>query len=383
MSRTFANTSNGIHLGLAFDYHAHDAVAVGRNISYIFGGYFVDWKLGIDPRVRHIDSYIPFDLDAYPQAYRGHSLGDWKARHPGWIVYRCDRRTPAYYGSGSTNVPLDFSNPAVRAYEIREVERTFAQGASGVAFDNFTFANIESRCGVYRNDSWTSLGYPGRWQVNTKLANDMVSWLSSMRGALRRRFPTNTVAVNMDFAATPLKYVQEVAPDVDMFLDEGGFTDFGTQNITGVAWQREVNTLEYLNDQGKAFDVNGIVDAPSDKQVTPAQINWVLANYLLVKGAHSYTYIYAGDHVSQKRSPSGYGTFYNRPQYHVAIGHPTSARVGADGVQLRRYSGGLVIVNPSGLRTFSVPLGGAYRDMFGHSYTSVTLPPASGLVLLN
>lgn len=376
----FPATTTNIHLGLAFDYQARQS---GRSVDYVFGGYFIDWKLGSDPQGRHTDSYVAFDVDGFPQNYPGHSLHDWRVRHPDWIVYRCDRKTPAYYGPGNMNVPLDFSNPAVQAYQIHEASATLAEGASGVAFDNFAFANVESRCGVYRHGVWTPLGYPGRWKENTKLREDVLNWLRIVRTELKQRFPSKTFGVNMNFLAFSPAEVRDVVPYVDMFFDEAGFTAYGRQDLSGTMWKREVDLIEYLNDQRKAVDVNGIVNAANDASVTPTQIDWVLANYLLVKQARTYTYIYAGNRRSHTGSPSGYGTFFDRPQYHVPIGHPTSGRFTSYGVEMRYYSGGLVLVNPSSWQAFSVPLGAAYRDMFGHTYTAVTLPPTSGIVLLN
>ena len=101
----------------------------------------------------------------------------------------------------------------------------------------------------------------------------------------------------------------------------------------------------------------------------------------VLKGLHSYTHIYAGD---GKGSVSGYGAFYDRPQYHIPIGHPTSGRFAALGAQLRYYSGGLVVVNPSSTQRAILSLNAPYRDMFGKSYTtSLTLAPASAIVLLD
>lgn len=378
----FPSTTSNIHLGLAFDYAAHDPRALAASVDYVFGGYFVDWNFGVHPRVRHVDAYLPFDTDPTPQSVAGHSLSDWKATHPDWIVYRCDRKTPAYYGGGNTNVPIDFTNPAVRAWQLREAATMFARGATGIAFDDFTFANFAARCGVYRNGAWIPLRYPGLWQRNAKYSTDMLTWLHAMRAALRRHFPTKTVTVNMNLLASGFTNLTEVAPYVDMVFDEGGFTSYGAGNLSDSAWQREVDALEYLNSRGKAFDVNGIVRAPSDADVAPAEINWVLANYLLVKGSHSYTYIYARGRRGVAGSPSGYGTFYDRPQYHVQIGQPTSSRFQSDGAELRCYSGGLVIVNPSGSQTDTVQVGNGYRDLFDRTFATATLPPSTAIVLV-
>ena len=376
------NTDTGIHLGLAFNHLRSGALAVTRDVDYVFGGGFLDWHVKIDPAVAHSDFYLPFADDAYPQSFSGHTLKDWQSQHPSWIVYRCDGQTPAYDRSGEPSVPLDFSNPAVQAYGLREAQAALARGAAGIAVDNFTFTNYEGRCGVHRGGVWTKLGYPGLFQRNSKYVNDMVAWLQAVHSGLRKFYPHASLAINTNIIASGLANLKRAAPYVDVLFDESGFTSYGTQNLTGVAWQQEVDALEYLNRVERAFVVNGIVDAPSDPAVTPDQINWVLGNYLLVKGGHSYTYIYARGDSGTGSSPNGYGTFYDRPQYHVPIGHPIAKREQRDGLQLRRYSGGLAIVNPSPSQSHTMRLDATYRDMFGRTYNSVTLPPARAVVLL-
>ena len=380
-SLSFSSTNSNIHVGLAFDYDAHNTQAVSRTVDYIFGGYFVDWNFGIRPRVPHIDGYLPFDSDGYPQNAPGHSLNDWVRRHPDWIVYQCDRRTPAYYGQGDQTVPLDVTNPGVVRYQLSQVAKLFANGADGVVFDVFSFQNLSGRCGVYNNGAWEPLGYPQTGDDNARIDRDVLGWLRSISRAIRARFPGKTIGLNLNLLDTGSR-LRDVAPYVDLIFDEGGFTSYGRENLSGEAWRSEFEGLQYLNRVAKPFDVNGIVSAPDDQSVSEDQINWVLANYLLVKAAHTYTYIYAGNGRGFTGSPSGYGTFYDRPQYHISIGRPASAAITSQGVLMRHYSQGLAIVNPSPRQTFRVALGGTYRDTFGHAYTAVTLPPTSGIVLL-
>lgn len=379
---SFPGTDSGIHLGLAFDFATQDASGVSANVDYIYGGYFDDWDFGFYPTVPHIDGYVPFDEDAYPQTVPGHSLAWYQANHPDWVVYQCDGTTPAYYGSGDSNVPLDFSNPEVQAYQFQEAAQLLQQGAQGVAFDNFSFTNYENRCGVYKNGVWTPLGYPGLNRDNAQLDSDMMGWLQNMRAMLTQQFPGKSLGVNMPPFLSGLAHVEQVAPYIDMDFDEAGFTTWGDGNISGSIWQDEVASLEYLNNQGKAFVVNAIEPAPDDAAVTRAELNWALANYLLAKGSHSYTYVYAGDSAGYTGSPSGYGTFYDRPEYHIGIGTPTSGVYQWQNVYVRNYSGGLAIVNPSSDQSFTVNLGSPYADMYGATYTSVTLGPTSGIVLL-
>jgi Hypothetical glycosyl hydrolase family 15 len=381
MSTPFATTDTGIHLGLAFDYQTHDATDVERSTDYIWGGYFLNWNFGFYPHVPAIDGYMPFDEDPWSQRTPGHSLSDWRARHPDWIVYQCDGKTPAYYGSGDTNVPLDFSNPAVRSWQVQQAAKLFQMGATGVGFDNFTFANYSNGCGVYRHGVWMPLGYPGPWADNAKLDSNMMAWIEDIRSRLQQQFAGKTLTVNFNTQLSGLEKLKAITPYIDMDTDESAFTDWQGRRLTGAAWWEEVDALEYLNSHGKAFFLDGIVPAAADQDVTDDELNWSLANYLLVKGSHSYVYVYAGHSQGASGSPSGYGSFYDRREYHVAIGYPTSGLYQSQGLQMRNYSGGMVIVNPSsGRRTAYLPH--SYSDMWGQRYSLVNLPSGSAIVLL-
>jgi hypothetical protein len=375
----------GIQLGLAFDYDASNLPTVGHEVSYVFGAYFLDWPFGFYPPGPRLDGYLPFDDDPYPQTYPGNSLADWQQTHPDWIVYRCDRVTPASAGNGpnvSTNVPLDFSNPAVRAWQVQEAEVLLRAGAQGIALDNFDFANYAGRCGVYRNGVWTPLGYPHWGDMNARYTADVMTDLEYISSQVKQAFPTSTISVNASAYVSGLTNIEAITPFIDTDFDEAGFTDYGQKNLTGSAWLQEVKAVQYLTGHGKAVDINGIVAASSDSTVTHAEINWVLANYLLVKGKRTYTYIYAGNHLGFGASPSGYALFHDRRAYHVPIGSPISPIVPYGGVYARAYSGGVTIVNPSPHKTETVSLGGTYTDLFGRRYRSVTLGPARAIVLL-
>jgi hypothetical protein len=51
-------------------------------------------------------------------------------------------------------------------------------------------------------------------------------------------------------------------------------------------------------------------------------------------------------------------------------------------VATRDFSHGKALVNPSSSQTYTVTLSGGYLDLYGNAVTSVTLTPASGIVLL-
>ena len=373
---------DGIQLGIAFDYNAPNASALSENVAYIWGGYFLNWILPLHPLVPRIDGYMSFDSDPWSQSSPGHSLQYWRSVHPDWIVYRCDRRTPAYYSSNDTSVSLDFTNPAVRAWQLAQLAGLFAQGATGVAFDDFNFENAAGRCGVYRNGVWTKLGYPQLGQTNARLSKDMLTWLRAMSSMVRRTYPGKTMTAAVSPSVSGLANVKAAAPYLDMIFDESGYTDYGKRRLTGSAWDAETAALDYLNRHGKGFDINAIVNVPNDAAVTPSQLSWALANYLLVKGARSYTYVYGGKGLGFGGSPLGYGTFFARPEYHIPVGHPVSSAYVSNRLHMRRYSGGLVMVNATDSARYMIRLGRTYKNMEGRTISLVTLSPGTGIVLL-
>src|SRR2546429_9873306 len=64
--------------------------------------------------------YIPFHRDngTFSNSGAYHDLAHWKAAHPDWVLYKCDRVTPAYE-FGDPNMPLDFANPALVSWQIQ------------------------------------------------------------------------------------------------------------------------------------------------------------------------------------------------------------------------------------------------------------------------
>lgn len=350
----------------------------------------------------HLDKYLAaLWLDGNAAGPRGnHDLVWFQANHPSWIAYRCDTggnptTTPAYYSYGTPNqlngrIPLDFTNPEVQQYLLQQADRFLQSGYDGIALDDILFTNFQSVCGTYQvqpneqltPDKWKSFGYPpGTTESNPKLRADILQYLQFMHDNIKRDFPKKSIDVNVN-AFTNSKAgvpITTILPYVDGVLDENGFTGGGYRNATDAQWRALVNEAEAINAAGKAFTVGASAQwsptavYPMPEQWRPPAISWALANYLLVKGGHSYTYI------QRLEIP-----YVDLPQYHVPIGHPASARFSSNGVQMRKYSGGLAIVNPSATATFTVPLDHPYQDMYGNTVCgNVTLTPASGTVLLN
>ena len=104
-------------------------------------------------------SYIP-----YGWAPNGsESLAWWQQIHPSWVLYKCDRATPAWYTRlVGRNVPLDVTNPAVVRWQVDTYARpAAADGFNVIAADMFVLDNPFHACGVFEAPGkWKQL-YPG------------------------------------------------------------------------------------------------------------------------------------------------------------------------------------------------------------------------------
>ncbi|GAC1566464.1 MAG: hypothetical protein NVS3B14_08970 [Ktedonobacteraceae bacterium] len=111
------DTTNNLHLGLAFDNHTTPAAMAGK-VDYVWG---TEWA-GIPAGDAYYTFYMPYDRDENTQYYpQAHNLSWYKTYHPDWIEYRCDKKTVAFEFGTTTSVPLDITNPAVLAY----IEQTY------------------------------------------------------------------------------------------------------------------------------------------------------------------------------------------------------------------------------------------------------------------
>jgi hypothetical protein len=78
-------------------------------------------------------------------------------------------------------------------------------------------------------------------------------------------------------------------------------------------------------------------------QLTADEMQWCLGNYLLAKGTHSYVMLSGSD------GSGGFITHYLclKPDYFAANGTPETTEQESNGVYVRYFSQGLVIVNPT------------------------------------
>lgn len=112
-SRPWPNSSVGIHrFGLWANEEKNSFNGTPGNISNLD---FV-WSMEFEelPRFRPamssavLSKYIAFSLNNH-RAGISTNLSWWQEHHPSWVLYRCDRKTPATYVSGALKVVMQWS----------------------------------------------------------------------------------------------------------------------------------------------------------------------------------------------------------------------------------------------------------------------------------
>ncbi|HLQ30800.1 MAG TPA: putative glycoside hydrolase [Ktedonobacteraceae bacterium] len=368
------DTWNNIHLFLSFDYKISNPAAVASHYDFVWGasvGGVAAFRSG-NPNI-FISYYMPFHRDngTFSNSGAYHDLAYWKTVHPDWVLYKCDRVTPAYE-FGNPNMPLDFANPAVLSWQIQ----TYAQPASesgydGIAADNVDLQNQFGACGVYINGQWVQR-YTGQLD-DPRWRTDVINWLTQMQQALHHlRQPLALIPnFSIDGLSPSDPLTQQVISHIDGLEDEEGFTRYGDGYLTGSAWLQRIQLIESVQQQHKPYYI--INQFPS---VGHAGIQWALASYLMGKEHSAALFI---------STIQGYGADLRYDEYNIQIGSPKGPMYQTQNVYMRDYSHGLSIVNPSATDSYMVTLNadGHYRDVSGDLVgQTITMPPHSGMVLL-
>jgi Hypothetical glycosyl hydrolase family 15 len=383
------DTTNGIHVALVHESHTNVSDENGV-IDYVWGA-----RLPQPGHTSHKDFYFKFDRTGGDPGTHGFPVyysKDWFLKnHPDWLVYLCNKTSLAYEYN-DPQVPLDITNPAVRQFELDTwIKPALDKGYDGVSFDNVNLDNKQSagRCGVWTTDSngnqtWKYL-YKDAKSIHGQLyVQSIVTWAKAMYTAIHAYNSAAVVTMNYSPNNTgnmhgTLAFNDQLNPYSDNMLDEGGFTAGFNHSPYTVDryWQLEAGFALDLAAHGKGLVM---VFGYNFSTLTTEQKQWALANYLLLKGNHTYMTISSGaDNGSQ------YGHLNLIPEYAMNIGHPVNVMYQSQGVYMRDFSNGKTLLNPSSKKRFTVNIpAGTYKDVNGNPLGgNVTLGIHSGLVLLN
>ena len=146
-------------------------------------------------------------------------------------------------------------------------------------------------------------------------------------------------------------------------------------NDTEANWKKNVDMLADVNAKGKVIltTTKSWESPAASRSQKDIWHKFALSTFLLGSSARSY-FSFTYDHTTT--SPSTYQSWWD-----VDIGSPAETYSKTSGVYKRKYTKGLVVVNPS-TTAVTYPLGGSYTSIgSAQPITSITLPARSGEVL--
>lgn len=320
-----ADTTSNIHVALPFDYNTNPPAMAGK-VDMVWG---TRWASSLPGSIYGL-FYLPYDQDENTRDHStAHDITWYKANHPDWIEYKCDKSTVAYEFGETTSVPLDITNPAVVSY----IEETYittnlrpGSGYKGIGFDNLDFENAGKwtgqRCGHFNAH--------GTWvQQFNGTANDVayrqsiLTWAQRMHTFIHTHFPNAIMVVNFSYDPIFSTDSNALTNYVDLYADEQGFTNGNNASrknpsawyYTDATWLGKINWIQNALNLKRGFLSINQEPVPFAR-VTKKQIQWALANYLLVKNNASFVYICGKQE---------YGYVFIRPEYAAQIGSPVNA----------------------------------------------------------
>jgi Hypothetical glycosyl hydrolase family 15 len=366
----FPNTASNVHLEMVFNYSLKNVNAETGVVDMVWGSQYA-----AKPKSVYNTAYIPYSVDNYT-----HSVSWYRQNHPDWLEYKCDRKSPAFE-FGANNAPLDFTNPAVQAYQYQTwVDPQLAEGYGGIAIDTISLTNDWKQCGHFSTaGAWVAQFTGG--ENDAAFRSAILSWEANIYAHVHAQSPTATMQVNYSYEGGVSRAENlQLMTTTDMVFDERGFTNWGAKrNVTRPGeWRTIVDGIAYVESKGGCYMTNA-EEPGQNGAITPQERQWVIANYLLVKNDCTYMYMTGYNGKAQ-----GYGVLLTFPEYKIAIGSATGAMKASQGAYSRSFTNGIAIVNPSGSTvTFNLPAG-TYKTVDGIvEGPSVTLGPSTGLVLLS
>ena len=365
-----------------------------------------------------LSKYLAFTLNSMPASINGSLVSSnltwWQQHHPSWVVYKCDRKTPAtYWGNG---IPLDISNPEVLQWQLHapayknphSVDALVAAGFDAISLDVFGWGNYGHACGVYdKAGKWRQL-YNGTKWVEPAYWWACHKWLKEFyAGIAGRLFLVPNYSSNPGCQPTCPTCLPScdawngsnafyVGNHSDGELSEAGFTSFGSNVTTGTDWE---NRLEHMRTQQLAgrfyFDVSywGPVNVRTKAAaaITPAVLDYIIGSWMVGNEGLSAVFLAPNDCPRPCKFDTWKGNMLNYSQFFAPIGYPlgpaTRGHLGCAGVWSRNYSGAVVYVNPQPVLDSQHARSGSSADACavhleaGWRYTRLDLSPIHTLTL--
>jgi hypothetical protein len=320
-----------------------------------------------------------------------HDRAWFEANHPDWLAYKEDKALAVWPGHrADVLMPLDFANPDVQDYVwSRRTNSIIANGYAGISYDNVTSLNFEHRWGINRQGVWVKK-YSGIFRGGNPLdatrgdplyARAVKSWLSATVARVH-------AAGALLFANIPYEYggegwikaMADVLSTNDVLLTEQAFSRGACaapdRQSLDENWLARYQTFSYIAKHHGFILAQGCFGStPRLKEVSASFMNWMVANYLLVREAHTYLGFMSADESHDK---------YDRPELRVSIGAPAGPAKQVGKLWVRQYQNGWAVVNPTSSQEGTLRLGAErYFDLEGARIEGmINVPPATGLIIV-
>jgi len=320
-------------------------------------------------------AYAPYFNDKtswYPKAwlyqdayaiYHGSSLSN---QHPEWILHDA-AGNPLYIPfacseGACTQYAADISNPAFRSHWIAEAKGHLLHGYRGLFIDD---VNMEFRVSNGQEQETVPIDRATHKPMTYEAWR---SYMALFMEQIRTDLPHTEIVHNaIWFANSPTRtgdpYIRREVAAANYINLERGVSDLGaTSDTSHPAFSNFLSYIDAVHGLGA-----GVILDSHETERGPTE--YALAAYFLTtKGVDGFT---AGG-----MTPTHWWTGFD-----VNLGRASSPREKWNGVLRRDFAAGMVLVNEPGSPSQTISLPTAMRDLDGHRVTSVTLAPASGVVL--
>ena len=304
----------------------------------------------------------------YDDSYAIYRESQLASQHPEWIL-KDTEGNPLYiqYGCSGGTCPqyaADISNLAYRQYWINNLKSEIAHGYKGVFVDD---VNMEMRVSNGREEAVAPID-PSTGQPMTKdtWRHYMAQFMAEIRASLPASVEIvhNAIWFADEDAGTANADIKSEISSATYINLQRGVNDSG---LTGGDGQWSLNAFFSYIDQIHALGKGVILDGEASD---PTSLEYNLAAYFLISTGN--------DAVSGgEQTPTNWWAGWN-----VNLGEAAGPRYTWDNLLRRDFAGGMVLVNPPGEPTRTVTLTTPMQNVSGGTVTSVTLPAASGAILV-
>ncbi|HSW36936.1 MAG TPA: putative glycoside hydrolase [Candidatus Saccharimonadales bacterium] len=287
-----------------------------------------------------------------------------KTNHPEWFI-KDSAGNPFAFCDYSLLYWMDVGNSAYQQQWLSDV----VSNAKADGFD-----------GVFMDDTNT---HPGHCKDNGGLVSALPSYTDMAYGEAMKAFIANVgpglkangLLAMPNISADPWTSWQEddalaMVPNISVFFREH-FMHWTPDNPSVFKDNEWAAVEKQMEDVGRTGDYLANTYSDNSTQNENTMV-YARASFLLAwNGSSASAFQY---HVDCQCDS------YN-PIWAQDIGTPSSARYQVGPAWRREFSGGTAIVNPSSSQSVTASLGGSYTDAKGSTVSSVTLAPASAVIL--